>query len=70
MTLYCPDKEQNIIDKTKFRDNIIMKYCPSGLNFTGHNFALHIHQVLKVIIFKLTIFPYMVYDKSMTMLVK
>ena len=40
MTLYCPDKGQNIIDKTKFHDNIIMKYCPGGHNFTGHNFAL------------------------------
>ena len=38
MILYCPDKGQNIIDKTKFHDNIIMKYCPGG-----HNFALHMH---------------------------
>jgi len=41
MTLYCPEKGQNIIDKTKFHENIIMKYCPGGHNFTGHNFALH-----------------------------
>ena len=41
MTLYCPDKGQNVIDKTNFHDNIIMKYCPGGLHFTGHNFALH-----------------------------
>ena len=41
MILYCPDKGQNIIDKTKFHDNIIMKYCPGGHNFIGHNFALH-----------------------------
>jgi hypothetical protein len=32
MTLYCPDKGQNIIDKTKFHDNIIMKYCPGALS--------------------------------------
>jgi len=38
MILYCPDKGQNIIDKTKFHDNIIMKYCP-----VGHNFALHMY---------------------------
>jgi len=43
MTLYCPDKGQNIIDKTKFHDNIIMTYCLGGHNFTGHNFALHRH---------------------------
>ena len=39
--IYCPDKGQNIIDKTKFHDNILMRYCPVGHNFTGHNFALH-----------------------------
>ena len=44
MILYCPDKGQNIIDKTKFHDNIIMKYCPGGHNLTGHNFALHKNQ--------------------------
>ena len=37
MTLHCPDKGENIIDKTKFHDNIIMKYSPGG-----HNFALHL----------------------------
>ena len=47
MILYCPDKGQNIIDNTKFHDNIIMKYCPGGHNFTGHNFALQMKVALK-----------------------
>ena len=40
MILYCPNKGQNIIDKTKFHGNIIMKYC-----LGGHNFALHINLI-------------------------
>ena len=46
--LYCPDKGQNIIDMTKFHDNIIMKYCPGGhtCNFTGHNFAKYMYMYM------------------------
>ena len=43
MILYYLDKGQNTIDKTKFHDSIVMKYCPGG-----HNFALH-KQVLIII---------------------